>query len=238
MSISSRAIVLRCIPYAGGAQVVKTYTQAHGALSFMARAAGGSRRGKWAALAPLRQVELVYTLRPNKELQALHGASLLPEATHTWLEPEKVAVGLFLGEVLSKCLREENPDPALFEFLHQGIDLFASQPYHPDFHLVFLMRLTRFFGFFPFGKCSPETPVFDLFSGQFTPAGNASVHCLSEVLSQQFQAIIDAPFGESHPITHSGHRRSMLHTILEYYRLHLEGMGPIRSVDVLRDVFS
>jgi hypothetical protein len=30
----------------------------------------------------------------------------------------------------------------------------------------------------------------------------------------------------------------MLHTILEYYRLHLEGMGPIRSVDVLRDVFS
>lgn len=240
MEVTTDGIVLRRLPYTGASVILSVYTRKFGQVTFMAR--GMSRKGgamSRAATVPLSRVEVVCSFRENRDMQTMRGLRLNPDAVFFDGQPQKAAVAMFLAEVLYKTLREEAPDEDLFDFIDEAVAYFAREPFTASFHLIFLMHLTRYFGFFPSGNQGPETPRFDLAEGLFTfhhatPDGKV----LDAERSACLYSLSRTYFGEKPEGVNNLQRRRLLGDLLSYYALHLEGMGKINSLSVLSEVFS
>jgi DNA repair protein RecO (recombination protein O) len=140
---------------------------------------------------------------------------------------KKSTISLFLAEILSLSLHEEEENPALFEYIIKSIWTFdrMSKGYH-NFHLQFLLRLSRFLGF---GLESPERLFTEsMNSGE---SGNFEVGDIDktrELLESDFITEITLSNEE---------RRRILDMIIMYYTIHLGIERDIRSLTVLRSVF-
>jgi DNA repair protein RecO (recombination protein O) len=200
----------------------------------MMRTGGKKNR---AVLEPLSGVEVSFHHREKYHVQTAREVRFRPETSVMGLHPFASSVRLFLAEMLYKSLREESPDPELFDYIDSSLQFYASSEKDAMFHLLFLVKLTRFFGFFPKGNSSPHTPYFDGLSGEFSDNPNASVHSLDEKMSGLWSALKDAEYGKE-PRVKPDEKRAMLRFIVDYYRLHLEGFGEVKSLPVLLDVFS
>ena len=65
-------------------------------------------------------------------------------------DPSKLAIGLFVCEFLYHALRDEQRNEPLFDYVRTSIEwLDGRERDFANFHLVFLMHLSRFLGFYP-----------------------------------------------------------------------------------------
>lgn len=239
MEVTTDGIVLRRLPYTDSTVILTVYTRRFGASAFMAR--GISKKGgpiSKAALAPLTPVEAVCAYRENRELQTLRGLRPRDGRSFFGESPLKAAVAMFLAEMLFKTLREESPDEELFDFIDGAVAYFLKAPFEAHFHLVFLMHLTRYFGFFPSGKYGAESPYFDLTEGSFTDRPPREGEGLDPERAAGFYSLCMTRFGEKPSGLDNLRRRRLLQDLVRYYGLHLEGMGKIKSLDILTEVFS
>lgn len=244
MQIVTQGIVLRKVPYSGSSAIVTIYTKRFGAMAFMVRGASGKRNkgpGRSAnmasALQPLAQVDLGFSYREKKQVQIADQLVLGEKNKGDIGHPAYSPVALFLAEILLKSLREESPDPELYAFIEAALEYFANSDFNPNFHIIFMMKLTRFFGFAPSGEPDGVTPYFDMQNGEFTHLRNATLHTIDAELSRIFYQLSIAEFDTALVIGNSS-RRKVVEILVEYYQLHLEGMGEVKSLQVLIDVFS
>lgn len=237
METTTEALVLRKVPYTGSSTIATAYTRRFGLLSLMVRAGSKKNRKGRAALEVLSGVEVSFHYREKHEVQTAREIRFRPESSFPELDPFKGSIRLFLAEVLYKSLREESPDPELFDYIDSSLRFFASTDESSAFHLIFLVKLTRFFGFYPKGSPEDDTPYFDGLSGEFTDDPNASVYTLDAFSSRLWSKIVKAEYGEKLPLK-IAEKRSLLKFVVDYYRLHLEGFGEVKSLPVLLEVFS
>lgn len=235
MFVNTEGIVLKKVGYSSSSAIVTIYTQRFGQCPFMVRGLG-KKGGRSAALQPLSRVEIDCTYREKNQVQSLSGISLKSDS-QLLRHPMKGAISMFLAEMLYKSLREESPDPDLFNYLDSSIDFFEKDDFSPNFHLIFLMKLTKFFGFFPSGKWTSENRYFDLLNGSFTDDENASLHMLGAKEATSFFNLTDSHF-DSKLTFDNVQRRNMLKKIVEFYQIHLEGLGEIKSLPILIEIFS
>ena len=81
---------------------------------------------------------------------------------------DKIAVMLFLSEVLSSALREEEANTSLFNYITNSLYWFDMQDDIANFHILFLLSLTKHLGFYPDVRDKEQQPYFDLENGCFT----------------------------------------------------------------------
>lgn len=124
---------------------------------------------------------------------------------------------MFLSEVLYKSVKEEGESSELFSFLQQSMKILdAMESNFENFHLQFLVKLSRLLGF---GVDS--SPGFMLaFHEEEIPYVR---HLLDKSYSEKIAVTVQL-------------RRTILDHILDFYRQHVEGLREIRSIDVLREV--
>ena len=231
---TTRAIVLRTIRHGDRTTILKAYTELLGVRSCIVHLA--RRRGMGAALLqPLNRLELVLDERSGRELSTVREARIeKPFDVHG--DPVRGALLLFVQEILIKTLREESPDPRLFTFLGKVIDAIEHGHDTGHFPLVFLVRFSEYLGFLPSPPEEGEKN-FDLLEGHFVrgdaPSGRGLMPPLSTALAQLLAAELGHVFAPTLP---SAHRRALLDQLLLYYRLHVEGLGELRSPEVLRQV--
>lgn len=235
MFVNTEGIVLKKVAYSSSSAIVTIYTQRFGQCPFMVRGLG-KKGGRSAALQPLSRVEIDCNYREKNQIQSLSGISLKPDS-QLLRHPMKGAISMFLAEILYKSLREESPDPDLFNYLDNSIDFFEKDDFSTNFHLIFLMSLTRFFGFSPSGKWTSEKRYFDLLNGTFTRDENASLHMLGPNEAASFFELTTSNF-ESKLNFNNVLRRNLLKTMVEFYQIHLEGLGEIKSLPILIEIFS
>ena len=144
-------IVLRTVKYKDTAFIADVYTDVAGRVSFMVPVPRSRKASvKSVLFQPLAPVELEADFRPNtsiyriKEAKSWHPFSSLP------YDPYKSAIALFLSDFLCKAVRVEADNKALFAYLrHSIVWLDECRAGFANFHLVFLMRLSRFLGPYP-----------------------------------------------------------------------------------------
>lgn len=235
MEATTAAIILRKTPYTGSSAIVATYTEKYGRMAFMIRGLG-KKGGKNAVLQPLSRVEIVCRYRQNKSLQTAQSIRFVSPASAGFQGPVKASMALFLAEVLYKSLREEAPDNELYDYLGNALAYFEESPVNTVFHLQLMAKLTRFLGFFPAGAPGEERPYFDLQNGIFTANINDSLHVLPRVETAMFYRFATTDFlTEIH--VEQRVKRDILTALAQYYRLHLEGFGELKSLPVLMELF-
>jgi DNA repair protein RecO (recombination protein O) len=148
----------------------------------------------------------------------------------------KSTMSLFMCEVLHRSLPDGYTSQALFDYLCTEISLLDTFPAAPSTLLYFMLRLCHFYGFYP--ADGGEGTWFDLREGIFQAYPPPTEHALDPAVSTLLRQLIVTDLDHSRTTGFTYHeRKHLLHALVTYMRCHVEGMGAVRSLEVLETVF-
>ena len=238
MVITTNAIVLSSVKYAEADLIVNCFTQSSGLKGYLLRNVLKSRKGKLRAsyFQPLTQLEITAVHRDKGTLERIKEAKVSHPYKSLHTDVVKSAVVMFLAEVLKSAIQEEESNPSLFEYLEAALIWLDEHDDIANFHILFLLRLTAFLGFYP-ETTDMDLSWFNLQEGTFEahPSGNAcetgqEVEDLKVFLGMNFDALSGVKLTKER-------RSAVLDLVLLYYQLHLQGYKKPRSLPVLNQLF-
>ena len=235
----TRGIVLKTINHRETSVICQIFTEKFGLQSYIIN---GVKRNRAKIhiniLQPLHLLDMVVYHKASGGIQRVSEARQLPLFQRIPYDDRKRSLALFLTEVLQKCLKQQSADEPLFEYIYQSVSwLDSSSQTSPDFHLYFLLRLTKFLGFAP---AIPKNNAlyFDLKDGLFSNSAPHHQFFLADHETQQWLKLMSSSFQDLHTLQINRHdRRVLVNHLLDFYALHVENFGNIKSHYVLEEVF-
>jgi DNA repair protein RecO (recombination protein O) len=237
MLVTTKAIVLSAIKYSDADLIVKCYTQ-EGLKSYMLKRILKSKKGKLKAayFQPLTQLELIANHNTKGTLNFIREAKLSYPYNSIGVNITKQTIALFLSEVLSKSIREEEVNKQLFEFVETALIWLDTHSDVSNFHLLFLINLTKHLGFYP-EKEQNKALFFDLEEGCFTNSIPRKNVVSGENLIH-LKALLGINFEGLHKLRFNGStRQEILDILIQYFELHLPGFTRPKSLAILKTVF-
>jgi DNA repair protein RecO (recombination protein O) len=240
MQVKTTGIVLHSIKHTDSTTIITIYTQQFGRVSYLVH---GVNRKKSICrpsfLQPLSIVEMDVFHTPGKDIQRIKEMRMLHQFTGIPYDPIKNSLALFLSEVLFRTLRQTEPDDSLFLFLENSIQqLDCSETGIANFHLVFLLKLTRYLGFEPNKDDEGKDLYFDLMNGVFQRNKPLHTHYLLPEAAAEFAAVLSLDYGTMHQLAFTRQRRlKLLESAIEYYRLHIPDFHGLHSLAILQSLF-
>ena len=237
----TRGLVLHQIKYRESGIIIHVFTEKYGRQSFIAQ---GLRRkgssGKVNLLQPCYQLDLDFYYKESKDLHRLK--EFRPSFTYTSIPFDlfKRSICLFLAEVLYHCLRTQEALPELYSFLSRSfIILDQSDNYVGNFHLQFLVSLTRYLGFLPNDTGARDDSYLDMRDGVFRSTPPNHPFYVPNQFSPLLLQLIKNQSGylEGLELTHA-ERTQLLDYLLEYYQLHDQQVTGLKSLKILKEVFN
>lgn len=235
----TKGIVFHTIPYSDSRVIAKIYTEHSGVESFILTISR-SKKGKIKnnLLQPLTQLELVVDYRDKNGLQSVREISCQEPYLHLQEDIIKTSIALFLAEVLYKSVKEEEANEQLYAFIANSFHILDLQEEGvANFHLCFLVQLTKFLGFYPQQNTSGEKSLFDLRDGIFRNSFPEHLHYLDPPEARMLENLLPLSYSNMHTFLLSGEtRRIMVKHLLHYYELHVSNMHEVKSHTVLEVV--
>ncbi len=232
-------IVLHTIKYSDSSLIVKIYTRNFGLRSYMVSGVRSKRsKNKASLFQPLALVDMIVSNSNKGDLHRISEISILHPYTEIPNDVVKSSIVIFLNEILYKALREEHPDEDLFDFIKNSLlVLDLKHDNCSNFHIFFMIQLSRFLGFYPQGKYTTETPIFDLREGLFISRLPDHFHYLTVESSKLLHDFIAAGY-ETIQHLKIGHaeRKQLLQAMIVFYQLHITSFKEIRSQEILEEV--
>lgn len=239
MLVSTNAIVISKLKYGENDLIVKCYTQHYGMLGFLLRGVLKSKKSavQTAYFQSLSQLTLVVDYKTNRSLHTIKEVKLNHLYSSLHSNVVKSAVVMFLSEVLSSTLKEEEQNETLFSYLETTLLWFDSHDEYANFHLLFLLKLTKYLGFYPEVN-NMEYDYFNLQDGKFElkpsskyAVSSENLELLKELLNTSFDNLSELKIN-------SKQRQSFLNMILLYFELHLGSFKTPKSLQIFNQVFS
>jgi DNA repair protein RecO (recombination protein O) len=236
----TRGIVLKTTDYGENSVIVQVFTEKLGLQSYIIN---GVKKPKAKIsrnmLQPLHLLDMVVYHKNTGNVQRIAELKNSPVLQTIPYDIIKSSIALFLNEVLYKSIRQQTADENLFDFVFSAIEWLDHQTTAlANFHLLFLIQLTRYLGFYPDRNRANDADYFDLKNGVFNRYKPDSVLYLSPPHTQNFSRLLQGSFENLAELKFTNdERRYLIAKLLEYYSLHIEGFGNIRSHEVLEEVF-
>ncbi|WP_273447039.1 DNA repair protein RecO [Neolewinella agarilytica] len=239
MLLKTRGLILRAIKYGDSSLILEVYTEERGIRKYIVGGVRKARSQTPASLVqPLNLVDLVAYEREGKDMTRLKEVRPAHVYTRIPFDVMRGTVGLFMLEVARNTIREQEDNPALFQFLYDSfVFLDTTEGPIATIHLHFLLELSAHLGFLPSGQYSAETPLFDLKEGQFIAGFPGHTEYLDDQKAELMFRLLHAHREELAAISSTReNRQSLLTDLVRFYRHHVEGMREINSLEVLRAV--
>jgi DNA repair protein RecO (recombination protein O) len=237
----TRGIVFKTTDYGESSVIVQVFTEKFGLQSYIVN---GARKPKAKIarnmLQPLHLLDMVVYHKNTGNVQRIKELKNLPQLLTIPYDVIKSSLAIFLNEVLYKALKQQAADESSFDFVFSAIEWLDHQTEGlANFHLLFLIQLTRYLGFYPDRYLAGEADYFDLKNGVFSRYKPDSVLYLSPPYTQKFTMLLQCSFENMAQLKlNNDDRRYLVQKLLEYYALHVEGFGNVRSHEVLEEVLS
>jgi DNA repair protein RecO (recombination protein O) len=235
----TRGIVFKVTDYGESSVIVQLFTEKFGLQSYMVN---GAKKPKAKIsrnmLQPLHLLDMVVYHKNTGNVQRIKELKNTPLLSSIPYDVIKSSVAIFLNEVLYKAIKQQSPDEHLFNFVFSAIEWLDHQTDGiANFHLLFLIQLTRYLGFYPDRYLAGEADYFDMKNGVFCRFKPDSVSYLSPPHTQNFTRLIQCNFENMQLLKLSNdERRYLIQKLLEYYAHHIENFGNIKSHEVLEEV--
>lgn len=236
----TRGIVFKTTNYSESSVVVQIFTEKFGLQSYLIN---GIKRPKSKirlnSLQSLHLLDMVVYHKPSGNIQRVSELRHQPVFQQIPYDIVKSSITMFLNEVLYKSLKQHDADGILFEFLFHAIEILDSMSQGlANFHLYFLLRLTRFLGFYP-DNTNSSAAYFDLKSGGYSNLHPPHAFILEPPYTALWTQVLNANFDTLYELKISpAERKVLLEKVLDYYALHSEGFGKVKSLEVLEEVLS
>lgn len=236
--ISTNAIVLSSLKFGDTSLIVKCFTQEDGLKSYLVRGILKPKKGglKVAYFQPLTQLKLIANHNTKNTLNTIKEIQVLQPYQSIYQDVVKQSIAFFLSEVVSNVIQEEEANEAMYSFLETSFLWLDSHEKIANFHLLFLLKLSSFLGFFP-DTSESEQLGFHLLDGFFTvPSYDKNVISGNECV--QFKKLLETNFENLESLSFTKSERQMvLQMLITYYKLHVDSFRNPKSLDVLEAVF-
>ena len=239
MLVTTKAIIFGTLKFGESDLIVKAFTESSGLRSYMLRGVLKSKKGKFRAsqFLLLTQLELVARHKDKGTLETLRDARLIRPYQTMHVDILKSSVVFFLAEVLRNSVREEETNAPLYSFLSDSLNWFDQNQKVGNFHLLFLLKLTRYLGFYP-DDSNIDKAHFNLLDGTFQDF-ETNQYCINQENLSLLKKLLGIDFDTLSAIKLNKHQRSgFLVMLLEYYTLHLQGFQKPKSLAVLNELFN
>ena len=241
MLVKTKAIVLHSFKYGESRLIVDMFTREVGRLSFIVPLPKTPKsRMKKQYFQPMTLLEIECDVRQRVQLQKLKDVRLLSAYTSVPFSPEKLALSLFTAEFLYHALRSEQCNEPLFAYVCDAMRwLDAVETGFANFHLTFLMRLSRFLGFYPNLDDYVDGCVFDLRAATFSLQVPTHRDFLQPDDAQRIHTLMRMDFPTMRLYRLSRHDRNrIVDVLLYYYRLHIPQFPELKSLSVLQELWA
>lgn len=218
----TRGIVFRFTKYGESSIIVTIFTELFGIQTYLVNGVRSkSAKGKIALFQPLTLLDLVVYYKENANIKRIKEVKCLHQYQSLAADLRKSTIAIFISEVLNKTVKDESHAQEIFEFLYHALILLDHQQTAVEnFHLIFLIKLSRFLGF---GAHQSD----EILGARMLDPEEENI--LKKLLQTDFTEVI--------PMANA-QRRNVLEAILRFYSLHIESLGEIKSVQVLREIMS
>ncbi|SDE18485.1 DNA replication and repair protein RecO [Mucilaginibacter pineti] len=237
----TRGIIFKATDYGESSVIVQIFTEKFGLQSYIIN---GAKKPKAKIgrnmLQPLHLLNLVVYHKNTGGVQRITELKNAPVLLTIPYDVVKSCIAMFLNEVLYKSIKQQSAEENIFDFVFSAIEWLDHQTGSvANFHLLFMAQLTRYLGFYPDRALAGNADYFDMKNGIFSKFKPDSVLYLSPPHTQNFSKLLLCNFEDMQQLKLSNdERRYLIQKLLEYYALHIEGFGNIRSADVLEEVLS
>ncbi len=216
----TRGIVFRFTKYGDSSIIVTIFTELFGLQTYIVNSVRSkSAKGKIALFQPLTLLDLVVYYKENANIKRIKEVKCLHPYQTLQSDIRKSSIGMFVNEILNRSVKEENHAQELFEFLLQSLIFLDDQKTDfENFHLMLLIKLSRFLGF-------GANHITEVLAGRLT--GREEEILLKQLLECKY---------EDKLVMSNEQRRDLLELIIRFYSAHIDSLGEIRSVQVLKEV--
>ncbi|MGI6242259.1 MAG: DNA repair protein RecO [Prevotella sp.] len=240
MEVKSRALVLHALKYGESQMIIDLLTREQGRMSFICYLPKTSKgKVKKQFFQPLTLLDLVYNYRPNHNLQRFVDVRLAMPYGSIPFDAYKLSISLFVSEFITYATRDEQQNKPLFDYIESSmVWLDNVSKSFANFHLVFMMHLSRFIGFFPNLSDNVRGAWFDLRNGSFSLLRPSHSDCLQPSEASVIGVLMRMDYDNMHLFRMSqAQRNRCVEIILYYYRLHIPSFPELKSLEVLQSLF-
>ena len=240
MLAATEGIVLHFIKYGESSVIATVFTREFGRQSFLINAARSKKsKNKASLLQPLFLIDLVTYQKKTRDIQRIKEIKSSQIYQNIPFDIIKSTQAIFLAEMLYKTINEEESYPEMFEFIQNALMYFdLLERGTANFHLWFLFRLTEYLGFLPDTKSDSFENWFDLRKGAVVPFEPSHPMFINKEATNSLIKLASLKIGELGEFKISRSIRDILLTqLIEYYQLHFDNLGEIKSLKVLKELF-
>ncbi len=242
MDIISQAFVLRQIKYNDRYNILDLYTKDLGKCTALVSIPKGKRsNSKMNFYQPLFLLDINLYRKSNKGFFKIKDVRFSRPYTSIPYDPYKMSLVFFLSEIIFNVVKEDVSNEYLFLYIHNSlIWLDECRVGYANFHIVFLIKLLLFLGLYPNVEEYTEGDYFDM---------RNAVFCRSKpnehnqyIIPQEAKNILylsRMSYKTMHLFKMSRlERGQILDYIISYYKIHIPGVSDLKSLDVLKELFS
>ena len=219
-------IVLSYIKYKETSIIARIFTEAYGTQSFIVNGIRSkSAKTKIALFQPLTLLDLVVYHNSRKQIQRISEVKCQYTFHSIPYNIRKTTVALFLTELLSQTLIEEGENEELFVFINDSVKtLDLLQENYGNFHLRFMLYLSTHLGI------KPESADMIL-----SETGHAK--SFDKEFAAKLNELMTTAYNDNVKMS-KNQRYELLNVLIHYYQLHFDSIRDLKSVQVLKEVFS
>jgi len=239
MVTSTSAIVLSKIRYKDNDIIVKLFTKEYGAISFIVKGGQNSKKNKikYVYFQELTILEIQFNYNLKRDLQYIKDIEIKHNYTSSHTDLVKVSVIMFLSEVLSNVITHQKRDIQLYNYIEESLIWYDINKSNTYFHMIFLIELTRYLGFYP-DMLSNNFKYFNLEGGSYEKSKTSEYSITGDSLNL-FNQILGIKFDSNPlPALNSKDKMEIINIILTYYKLHINNFKPIKSLEIVKNIFS
>lgn len=233
----TEGIVLKTTKYSESSIIAKIFTKKHGVLSFIIQGIRSNKnKQKGNLIQPLNILNLEVYLKEQRNLNRIkeYNTNYIYKKLH--IDFAKQSVALFCIELTSKCVKEQEVNERLYDYLSlflieldQEIHSIENKP------LFFMLETASILGFEPSLHNILYNAYFNLESGRFEDK-IVSTNSLDASETMMLKKIMAMYYEKSELKLTYRERKLLLEKMLVYFRWHVNDFNELKSPSVLSEV--
>lgn len=219
MLIKTKGIVFRLTPYGDTSVIVNVFTDQFGLQSYIVNGVRSqTKKSKIALFQPLTLLDLVVYHKEHGNIMRIKEVKCYHLYQNLSQQVNKSAIALFINEVLNKAVKDQTHTAELYEFIANSMMILDTHPKPENFHLIFLLGLSRHLGFAP----NQTNEVL-------------GVHWMDEQEVKLLEQLLRINYQHELTLSYT-QRQTLLSSLIRFYQTHIDGFGELKSLPVLQEV--
>lgn len=226
MLYKTRGVALSFIKYRETSIIARIFTEMFGLQSYIVNGVRSrNAKTRMALFQPLTLLDLVVYHNDKKDIHRISEIKCSVTFHSIPFNIKKMSIALFITELLGQTVREEEEQEMLFNFVNDSIiSLDLIERDYENFHIKFMLYFSHYLGIKP---ASAQMVLHE--------TGHNKSHHPEMIM--QLEKLMESNYAQSIKLGKKD-RLELLTILIHYYQMHFDSIRDLKSLQVLKEVFS